>query len=129
MLHTDNTFSRTSLPMPPMDFRRDVKGDRERSWLILQQTHREALQYYYVVVTKILSRLEDTSLPDLKDERLYNYYCNSHLINDVVALLLNSVDVELQCLTEAVNGAVLYKTPRIKVSSIGPYSVYLPHKR
>ena len=39
-----------------VDFGRDVKGDKEKNWLILQQTDNEALQAYQLCVSNILSR-------------------------------------------------------------------------
>lgn len=123
------TMSRTALPSPPTDFRKEVKGDREKSWLILQQTHRQSLQFYYLVLTRHLSRIEGLEITTLREILLYEYYCDSNLIDKVVSFLLNSVDVELEALPETVNAAVLFKAPRIKISAIGPYSVFIPHER
>ncbi len=123
------TFSRTDLPVPPLDFRKDVKGDKEKSWLILQQTHKAALQHYYLVVTHLLDRIDGMEITALRETLMYDYFCDSKLIDQTIIFLLNSTEVELEALTNSVNGAVLYRAPRIKVSVVGPYSPYFPHER
>ena len=130
MIHLKPTISRTSIPLPPTDFRLDnaVRGDRERSWLILNQTHRSALQYYYLVVTRLLSRLKGTSIVALRESLIFDYYCDSETIDKVVDLLLISKDVEVESATVHVNLSVLYRKPRLKVSLFGPYSIWIPHR-
>ena len=65
----------------------------------------------------------------LRETLMYDYYCDSKLIDQTILFLLNSNEVELQSLTDSVNGAVLFKAPRIEVSIVGPYSLFLPQKR
>ena len=130
------TFSRTNLPLPQIDFRRDNKtrsvGDkdasREKSWLILLQTHKTALQVYYLVVTHLLSRVQGLEIVALREILLYEYYCDNKLIDQVIDFLLKSTEVDIEQATETVNRSVLYRAPRIKVSVVGPSSPYVPQR-
>jgi hypothetical protein len=120
------TFSRTNLPLPQIDFRRDTKGDREKSWMILQQTHREALQCYYLVVTHLLDRIQGISLVDIRESLMYDYHFDNKLIDQAVDFLLQSDQVDIEEATKTVNRSVLYKAPRITVSVVGEFSPYVP---
>ncbi len=121
-----STFSRTDLPLPQLDFRISVKGDKEKSWLILQQTHRAALQGYYLVVTHLLDRVQGSSLVDIREWLMYEHYFDNRLIDQVIEFLLKSNQVDIEEATPEVNRAVLYRAPRIKVSVVGPSSPFVP---
>jgi hypothetical protein len=123
------TFSRTDLPLPQLDFRIDVKGDKEKSWLILQQTHKAALQGYYLVVTHLLDRIQGTSLVDIREWLMYEHYFDNRLIDQVIDFLLKSTQVEIEEATSTINRSVLYRAPRIKVSVVGPASPYVPQHK
>jgi hypothetical protein len=128
------TFSRTDLPVPPLDFRRDVKTrsveDKEKSWLILQQTHREALQAYQLCISKILSRVDGLSTIAIKEILLFEWLISNKVADDAVMFLLKSKEVEIEeSTTQGVNLDLLYRAPRIKVSISGPYSPYVPQSK
>ncbi len=122
------TYSRTDLPLPQLDFRKDIKKDKEKSWLILQQTHKAALQAYYLVLTHLLDRVEGTSLVQIRDWLMYEHYFDNSTIEQAVVFLLTSVEVELDEASESVNRAVVFRAPRIKVSVVGPASPYTGSK-
>lgn len=129
MPYTHPTYSRTNLPSPPdFDFR-IVKGKDPKSWLILQQTHTEALKVYYLIVTRILSRIQGTTINEIKDILAYQYLIDMKIAEQAIEFLKNSNEVEWLRVTDTVNASTVFKHPRIPISQTGVSSPYMINRK
>ena len=79
-----------------VDFGRDVKGDKEKNWLILQQTHNEALQAYQLCVSNILSRTQGLSIITIKEILLFEWLISNKVSDQAITFLLNSKEEEIE---------------------------------
>ncbi len=80
---------------------------------------------YQLVVTHLLDRVQGTSLVEIRESLLYDYHFDNKLIEQVIDFLLSSIEVEIEAASETVNRSILYRSPRIKASVVGPYSAYV----
>ena len=63
------TFSRTSLPVPPVDIR--VNTNQKEPWNVFSQQHKDVLQIYYLVINNILSHSEGIDIDGTRP-RIFN---------------------------------------------------------
>ena len=123
-----STYSRTSLPVHPVDIRKEK--NKKEPWSIFLQQHKEVLQIYYLVVNNILSHSEGVDIDDLSRTLRFDYLIPTPLIKDFMNFIIwnETTDIEFEEPLKRVRTRIIYARPRSESPSIvGSFSRWMPH--
>jgi hypothetical protein len=99
-------------------------------WPLWVQMNEEIAKIYNVVVNRIISNIEGTSLHDVENILRHQYLFPMETINDFIHFIIttDTKDIEFEEIGN-VRKPVIFRHPRSRVQIVGQYSIFIPDEK
>lgn len=128
--NSGNLRSNSNYNVPSFEIRKDVPSDTKTPWPLWLDLgmNAEVAKCYNVVVNRILSNIEGTSLANVEKILCREYLFPIEVVHAFIKFIITTptIGIEFEEKDNNTRLPIIYRSPRSKVEIVGEYSRYIP---